>query len=716
VQARGDSEAAPETSAERFRLRIIRTTGRIAVPGAIFVGLGRFAEYVSTGDTLRLVTGAVWLVTIALFLYGVHAERRGALDRAATCILVGIAAVLYINAPLETPALAVTGFFLGFPVLLLSALVMAPARQLPYWTRSVPVFFLGGFLARHVIDPLGIIDTPVDLATVAIAGALGLMLIGSLTSGMVDALRAALTTSEAARSALTTANRDLEAARDQAHAANIAKSAFLATMSHELRTPLNAIIGYSELLAEDLGDRPEAQEDVGRVLSAARHLLALISDILDLSKIEAGRMEIVIETVDLRELVDGVIATVTPLAQRAGNRLIVDLDPEIGALESDATKIRQMLLNLAANAAKFTHGGEIRIHAAAATSADGRDGLRIAVADQGIGIAPEKLAAIFQPFVQADSTTTRRYGGTGLGLAITSRFAAMLGGTIDVTSQPGVGSTFTLWLPRRIGAGAALTGPAPAGDGTAGHVLVIDDDLEARRILHRLLTREGLRVSLAASGEEGLQMARELHPDLITLDVLMPGMDGWTVLAALKDDPALADTPVIVLTITSDRGTALSLGAADYIVKPIERDRLLRVVERVSGDGSSPQVLIVDDSPEARELLRRALAGGPWRIREAADGAEALARMAESRPAVVLLDLMMPEIDGFGVLERMRADPHLREVPVVVVTAKTLSAQERAFLSGSVIRILEKGSILQGSLIAEARALLRHLVAPSGAR
>jgi GAF domain-containing protein/CheY-like chemotaxis protein len=502
------------------------------------------------------------------------------------------------------------------------------------------------------------------------------------------------------------------------------KSAFLANMSHELRTPLNAVIGYSEMLQEELEDLGQGAlvPDVEKINTAGRHLLGLINDILDLSKIEAGKMELFLEPVDVAALVQDVAATVRPLIAKNDNRLRVDVSADAGGMHADATKLRQILFNLLGNAAKFTDHGTITI----AVRREPADRLTFAVSDTGIGMTEAQVGRLFEAFSQADAATGRRYGGTGLGLALVRHFARMMGGDVGVSSTPGAGSAFTVRLP------SVATGPeepAPArglpaehdpdpmppdeGGPTAPVVLVIDDDASARELLRRHLDADGVRVVEAAGGEEGLRLARERRPSLITLDVLMPGLDGWAVLGALKGDPATADIPVVVLTMLDDRELGYALGAADYLTKPIDRDRLRRAVSRhvrPAAGGAARRALIVEDDPATRDMLGRLLRHDGWEVEEAANGRIGLERVAASPPALILLDLLMPELDGFGFVERLRAHPSWRAIPVLVITAKDLTAQERLGLNGRVEQVLRKGAYARGELLAEVRALVRASV------
>ncbi len=489
----------------------------------------------------------------------------------------------------------------------------------------------------------------------------------------------------------------------QLEVASQLKSQFLANMSHELRTPLNAIIGVTEMLHEDAVDlkREDELEPLERVLRAARHLLALINDILDLSKIEAGKMDIHIDSFAIKPLIDDVVQTISTMAVKNGNEVVVDCPVDIGTMDADQTRIRQALLNLVSNANKFTEKGTVTI-AARRSSDEGREWVTMAVTDTGIGLTPEQMGKLFQDFVQADASTTRKYGGTGLGLAISRRSCQMMGGDISVTSERGKGSTFTIRLPAEVGA-AKPAAAAPAVRAAAGStILVIDDDQSVRELTERFLVREGFSVVTASGGREGLQLARELRPAAITLDILMPDIDGWTVLAAIKGDPELADIPVILISILDDRNRGYSLGATDYMVKPVDRERLVYVLRTICGK-TGGKALLVDDDEAMRQTLRSALEKDGWQISgEAENGRIALARLEASRPDVIVLDLMMPEMDGFEFLVEMRSRAEWRDIPVLVVTAKDLTAEERLRLNGDVEHVLQKGS-------SEVEALLQEL-------
>jgi signal transduction histidine kinase/CheY-like chemotaxis protein len=540
---------------------------------------------------------------------------------------------------------------------------------------------------------------------------------GEFSSDVIDLL-----TTFATQSALAIQNarlyRELEERGRQLELASRHKSQFLANMSHELRTPMNAIIGVTEMLLEDaraLGQE-EQIEPHERILRAGKHLLALINDILDLSKIEAGKMELHLDSFAIAPVVEDVVATIRPLAAKNGNEVVVECPGDLGTMRADATRVRQALLNLASNASKFTERGRVTI-AGARRRDDDRDWITFAVSDTGIGMTVDEMAKLFEEFTQADASTTRKYGGTGLGLAISRRFCRMMGGDITVESTPGQGSTFTVRLPAEVqtaqegGARQAATPgagtPRPAAPvGASRRVLVIDDDPTVRELMERFLVKEGFPVVTAVNGVDGLRRAREVRPAAITLDVLMPDLDGWTVLAALKGDPELADIPVIFVTILDEQTKGYALGATDYLVKPVDRERLAQVLTRLCGDRPSRRLLVVEDDETTRAVVQQALERDGWAITPAENGRVALARLAEVRPDAILLDLLMPEMDGFEFLAELRRQVSGRDIPVLVLTAKDLTEEDRRRLNGEVERVIEKGAYGREELLQEVRRRL----------
>lgn len=495
-------------------------------------------------------------------------------------------------------------------------------------------------------------------------------------------------------------------ARDAAESANRTKSAFLANMSHELRTPMNAIIGYSEMLIEDSEDdgNEAAVADLQKIRSAGKHLLALINDVLDLSKIEAGKMTLYLEDFSLEQMLEEVVSTVQPLLDKNQNKLELRKSPDLGTMRADLTKVRQTLFNLLSNASKFTEKGTITLSAESFTQV-GTPWIRIGVRDTGIGMTAEQMGRLFQAFTQADDSTTRKYGGTGLGLVISRKFCQMMGGDIFVESEAGKGSTFSVELPLQVSAAVeeAPVAPVPVSepmDSPKRSVLVIDDDPVAADLMKRSLERSGFNAVLASDGATGFELARTLVPAAITLDVMMPGMDGWSVLTQLKSDPATAAIPVIMVSMMQDRSLGYALGAADFMTKPVDQNKLRDLLAKHCGDFSR-NVLVVEDDPVNREMLCRLLEREGIVAIESANGSVALDEIAVQKPDLILLDLMMPIMDGFEFLAVLRSKPEWMNIPVVVVTAKDLTEEDRRRLSGSVQDVMQKGAMDRERLLKE---------------
>jgi signal transduction histidine kinase/DNA-binding response OmpR family regulator len=508
---------------------------------------------------------------------------------------------------------------------------------------------------------------------------------------------------------VTERTRELQAANRLLEEASRHKSEFLANMSHELRTPMNAIIGFTRLVMRRSKDvlAPRQYENLEKISTSANHLLSLINDILDLAKIEAGRIEIYPVEFALEPVVAECLHTVEPMLRSEHVRLGQEVEADLPTLVTDRDKVKQILMNLLSNAVKFTRTGTITMRARSHHGA-----IVVEVADTGIGIPAEALEHIFEEFRQADSSTTREYGGTGLGLAISQQFARLLDGEITVQSAVGSGSTFTLTLPQRYRSAAPA---APMMDipgrveptvtpEKAPVVLAIDDDPNVLYLLQENLLEAGYQVIGAVHGTEGLQKARQLKPFVIILDILMPHKDGWQVLHELKTDATTRDIPVVLLSIVDQKDLGYRLGAFDYLLKPFDREAILAALRRIAP--AHHRLLVVDDDPQVVELVHQLLADQPYEIEAAVDGQAALEAIARRQPDVILLDLLMPRLDGFGVLSYLHHTPSYRDIPVIVLTAKTCTAEEQALLHARVRTVIQKQGLERDGLLQEVRAAL----------
>ncbi|MGC9348091.1 MAG: GAF domain-containing protein [Anaerolineae bacterium] len=485
------------------------------------------------------------------------------------------------------------------------------------------------------------------------------------------------------------------------------KNQFMANMSHELRTPLNSIIGFSRVMLKGIdGPLTEMQQtDLNAIHDSGRHLLDLINDILDISKINAGKMEAVFEPIDIKAMVESVLSTALGFVKDKPVKLLSDVPDAMPPVVADGRRIRQVMINLLGNAGKFTEEGFIKI---SATYDDHQ--VIISVQDTGIGIPSDRIHAVFEQFEQVDSSSTRRYGGTGLGVPLSREFVRMHGGDMWVQeSIVGEGTTFCFSLPIGGPDSVREDGRPKDGDPMAKVVLTVDDDEGVVTLFRRYLEKQGYRVFGLTSSERLVEETKRLRPYAITLDVVMPGQDGWETIRALKSDPETRDIPIIICSIVSNKDKGLSMGVADYLVKPVSERQLLRALARIDGGDEEGHVLVVDDNADDRKLLRRILENADYKVTEVDGGEAAISHIRVDPPMLVVLDLMMPEVDGFAVLESLKANNATRQIPVVVVTAKELGGEERDRLQRRVESLLQKGLFDQQQLLSDVTGALERL-------
>ena len=495
---------------------------------------------------------------------------------------------------------------------------------------------------------------------------------------------------------------EMETARDEARDASDQKTKFFANMSHELRTPLNAILGYGEMLYEDCEDLgyDDLLPDLKKITSSGTHLLSLINNILDLSKIEAGKMELFVTSFEIENMVQTIKDVSEPLAAKNDNGFVINLDGAMGSMSQDETKLRQCLTNFLSNGFKFTKNGTVTLDVKARLEGD-VEFVDFAVIDTGAGMSPEGVAKVFEEYTQAERSTSANYGGTGLGLPISKKFAEMMGGDVIVTSEEGVGSVFTMSVPREC--------PEYNEDEVEGNVInlddqdnlvvLVDDDVAMHDLIKRTISKLNLTLLGATNSEKGMELIREVKPKLILLDVLMPGRDGWSLLKECKTDKDLKDIPVIMISQLNQSNLASSLGANDYLTKPIDRTHFINTLKRILGtDTQNQKVLVIDDDKDVRELLSRLLKDAGYRPIDARDGKEGLER-TKDEPALIILDLEMPRMDGFEFLDNYIKDvPEEKRAPVLVFSGKDLTDVQEDLLKERVIGLVKKDDVSMDKL------------------
>jgi signal transduction histidine kinase/DNA-binding response OmpR family regulator len=502
--------------------------------------------------------------------------------------------------------------------------------------------------------------------------------------------------------------------RDEADQRTREKSQFLANMSHELRTPLNAIIGFSEILKTRMADRAAERElkFLDNINSSGQHLLGIVNDILDLSKIEAGRMEIAPERFPIALAIEGVTSLMRAVSAQRRITIDVEIEPGLADIDADAVKVKQVLYNLMSNALKFSPESSTVTIKAESRSADQaplyEEAVRISVTDTGIGIDPKDHARIFLEFQQVDSRISRQFGGTGLGLTLVKKFVDMHGGVVDLESALGAGSTFIVTLPLRFQGTALKPLMLVNADGSQKPlVLVIEDEIDAFRSIEQQVRAAGFVPQHARSGEEGIALARELMPAVITLDLVLPGIDGIEVLKRLKADPKTRSTPVIIVSVTNNRELAVAFGASDYFVKPVDYDQLLESLRRQTGGGGNTKLLVIDDDRELHDLLDGRLRQHGYSLVHAYGATEGFARASTESPSLVILDLMMQEMNGFDLATQLKSDPRTAKLPIVVVTEQELSGGDRQRLIGKINAHVRRGDLHGTQLVAVIRDLVR---------
>ena len=504
---------------------------------------------------------------------------------------------------------------------------------------------------------------------------------------------------------------EMETARDEARDASDQKTKFFANMSHELRTPLNAILGYGEMLYEDCEDLgyDDLLPDLKKITSSGSHLLSLINNILDLSKIEAGKMELFITSFEIENMVETIKNISEPLAAKNDNAFVVNFDGAMGSMSQDETKLRQCLTNFLSNGFKFTKNGTVTLDVRA-RSVEGVEFIDFAVIDTGAGMSAEGVAKVFEEYTQAERSTSANHGGTGLGLPISKKFAEMMGGEVVLTSEEGVGSVFTLSVPRECSEYNEddVDSNIINLDADDNLVVLVDDDVAMHDLIKRTISKLNLTLIGATNSEKGMELIREVKPKLILLDVLMPGRDGWSLLKECKTDKELKEIPVIMISQLNQSNLAASLGANDYLTKPIDRSHFVNTVQRLLGAGAKNQkVLVIDDDKDVRDLLSRLLKDSGYRPIEARDGKEGLER-TKDEPALIILDLEMPRMDGFEFLDNYIKDvPEDKRAPVLVFSGKDLTDVQEDLLKERVVGLVKKDDVSMDNLSKMIQSIIK---------
>jgi signal transduction histidine kinase/CheY-like chemotaxis protein len=504
---------------------------------------------------------------------------------------------------------------------------------------------------------------------------------------------------------------EMETARDEARDASDQKTKFFANMSHELRTPLNAILGYGEMLYEDCEDLgyDDLLPDLKKITSSGSHLLSLINNILDLSKIEAGKMELFITSFEIENMVETIKNISEPLAAKNDNGFVVNFEGAMGSMSQDETKLRQCLTNFLSNGFKFTKNGTVTLDVRS-RSVEGIEFIDFAVIDTGAGMSPEGVAKVFEEYTQAERSTSANHGGTGLGLPISKKFAEMMGGDVVLTSEEGVGSVFTLSVPRECAEYNEddVDSNVINLDADDNLVVLVDDDVAMHDLIKRTISKLSLTLIGATNSEKGMELIREVKPKLILLDVLMPGRDGWSLLKECKTDKELKDIPVIMISQLNQSNLAASLGANDYLTKPIDRSHFVNTVQRLLGTGTKNQkVLVIDDDKDVRELLSRLLKDAGYRPIDARDGKEGLER-TKDEPALIILDLEMPRMDGFEFLDNYIKDvPVEKRAPVLVFSGKDLTDVQEDLLKERVVGLVKKDDVSMDNLSKMIQSIVK---------